>query len=748
VNEPLSLDGCSPEPLMAYLKALGVLRLVSEQKDAEARGFWDAGVFKLSTSLDREALVAFFHDEYRPTPIVAPWGGGSGFFGNDNRVAVDAIASSSSLRVTEFAAAIRAVRATLERLRITTKPADALKEELLREYRRTLPDRFVEWMDSALVVQASGQAFAPLLGTGGNDGRLDFTQNFMQRLTDLGLATGQLVPEADRLLRQALFALPTTGLLSAAVGQFDPGKAGGPNATTGLEGISLVNPWDFVLMLEGTLLLSGAVSRRMGVAHRDRAVFPFTVRAVSAGYGSGADTEEDESRGEIWLPLWAAPTTARELRLAFAEGRAEYNGRQSASGLDFARAVVSLGVDRGFTAFTRYGFLKRSGKAFVASALGSFPVREKRAADLLRELDSWLERFRRACAKDEVPGRFRVVRRRVEEAMLNLCRYANSDDTTDWLQALLAALGAAERELSVGGFAQKPVKGTTRPRVYPLFGLSGAWLPAADDGSPEFRLARGVAFLNAGTMGTGPIRRNLEPVEYNLKRRSWFWSDRCGHVVWGGRDLARNLGAVVVRRLMDSERNAEPILPFGSPFPVALSDVSAFLNGETDDEKLEDLLWGLSLIDRGQQWELSRSARHAELPRAYALTKLTLVPGRLRWQPAARGEVVLQLKRDGSDDPPSGVAVKPEPAIAARLRVGDVQGACDVAVRRLRASGFSPIGALHADGAHRHIHWASGGAAPERLLAALLFPIHDGAVNQLAGLVLRYPAAATLVEKE
>lgn len=729
---------------MGYLKALGVLRLVSEQIDIEASGYWMNGVFKLRTILDRDGLILFFLDNYKPTPIVAPWAGGSGFFGTDNRVAVDAIAKSSSPRLVHFASVIDSVRRVLIRLTITAKPTDDVKERLLREYRRTLPDAFVEWMDAVLVVQSSGQAFPPLLGTGGNDGRLDFTQNFMQRLNALGFAEGKLVPEAERLLRHSLFAEQTAGLLAAAVGQFDPGKAGGPNATTGLEGASLVNPWDFVLMLEGTLLLSGAVARRMGAAQRDRAVFPFTVRAVSAGYGSCADPEETESRGEVWLPLWGTPATAIELRATFSEGRAEYNGRQSKDGLDFARAVSSLGVDRGFSAFVRYGLLKRSGKAFVATPLGTFPVRMRRAVDLLRELDGWLDRFRRACGGDDVPTRFSLVRRNVESAIFNLCRYAQSDDSARWVQSLLATLGAAERELSVGGFAQKPAKGTSRPRVYPLYGLSSAWLDASNDGSAEFNLARSVAFLSAGKDGNGLVRRYLEPVEYNPRFRSWSWGERGGHVVWGSRNLARNLGEVVVRRLMDSEQDGASILPFGSSFPVTLQDVGAFLNGETDDDKLEDLLWGVSLIDPGQERELPSVSDTARLPRSYAIAKLTLLPGRLHWRSTPSGKAVLELNGIGDNEPTGGVAVRPEPAILTKFRAGDVKGACDLAVRRLLGSGFSPIGGFRADGSRRGIDWADGGATSSRLLAALLFPIPGFAVNQLAELVLRRPAAEQL----
>ncbi|MEO2088572.1 MAG: hypothetical protein ABGY75_03620 [Gemmataceae bacterium] len=46
--DPLRLEGCTPEPLMGYLKALGVLRLLSEQlPDAAVRGWWEAGTFCL-----------------------------------------------------------------------------------------------------------------------------------------------------------------------------------------------------------------------------------------------------------------------------------------------------------------------------------------------------------------------------------------------------------------------------------------------------------------------------------------------------------------------------------------------------------------------------------------------------------------------------------------------------------------------------------------------------------------------------
>src|SRR3972149_5271257 len=60
------LDGCAPTPLAHYLKALGILRLVAEQVDPQARGWWEGERFRLANS--------------RPTPLLAPWNGASGFF--------------------------------------------------------------------------------------------------------------------------------------------------------------------------------------------------------------------------------------------------------------------------------------------------------------------------------------------------------------------------------------------------------------------------------------------------------------------------------------------------------------------------------------------------------------------------------------------------------------------------------------------------------------------------------------------
>src|SRR6201999_1467617 len=136
---------------------------------------------------------------------------------------------------------------------------------------------------------------------------------------------------SERWLAAALFADTLAELRKSAIGQFHPGGVGGPNGVQGsFEADSRVNAWDFVLMIEGTLLFAGAVARRLGTNATSRAAFPFTVDSVAVGYGSAVVGEEttDGSRAELWLPLWSGPMSLGEVEHLFAEGRAQLSRRQ------------------------------------------------------------------------------------------------------------------------------------------------------------------------------------------------------------------------------------------------------------------------------------------------------------------------------------------------------------------------------------------------------------------------------------
>src|SRR5205809_2125585 len=84
---PLDLKGCRHDVLGFNLKAIGILRALSEcaapdDRDAEAEGWWDleTGQFQLRAAKfpTAEKLVGFFEQSYRPTPIFSPWNKGSG----------------------------------------------------------------------------------------------------------------------------------------------------------------------------------------------------------------------------------------------------------------------------------------------------------------------------------------------------------------------------------------------------------------------------------------------------------------------------------------------------------------------------------------------------------------------------------------------------------------------------------------------------------------------------------------------
>ena len=101
------LAGCKPTPLAHYLKALGVLRLVATQVDPTARGCFREDTFLLVSTLDAAALMAFFLEHYEPTPIIAPWNNGSGFYkGERKREAIDALRRSKAGRFARYREAI------------------------------------------------------------------------------------------------------------------------------------------------------------------------------------------------------------------------------------------------------------------------------------------------------------------------------------------------------------------------------------------------------------------------------------------------------------------------------------------------------------------------------------------------------------------------------------------------------------------------------------------------------------------
>lgn len=730
----LVLDGCRPEPILSYLKSLGVFRLLCEQRDPKARAAWRRGRFVLWTELDRSDLGEFLLEEYRPSPILAPWNSVSGFW--DIRPAASA---HRAVRAAEFAPdprmepvveTIQIARSVIEQeLGFDREAAKEHKEDVIQALRSRLPETAVRWLDAVAVVTEEGSTFPPLLGSGGNDGRLEFTAKYYQRLR-------QVIPFGNEdnsdspyereasvgWLTETLWAEDSgdhhTPLIGDTTGQFHPGAVGGPNATAAdYEGEALVNPWEYVLGLEGTLLLAASVARRSDRDARGEASVPFTTRGSTAtGYPSASSVEEfgdrggqPASRGELWLPLWERPATYREVAHLFSEGRAQIGRRQARSGREFAQAAVRLGVDRGITEFRRFSFIRRSGRNHLALPLGSLTVQHRPEVRLLDEVEPFIERLRRLRRGDGGPARYGRVLRRLDRAVFRFC----SQGGARTLQRVLRALGRAERALATAppGFREEHY-------LVPLQGLSTRWVEACDDGSPSYRLAAAAASL-WGQGEVGAVRTHLEPVVREGGR--YHWTDRTQSVSWGTGRLARNLAAVMERRVQDGLAANLDTLPLTGWMRVAPGHVGRFLRGEVEDDRIADLIWGLACVNWDGDAELrakgrDRSVVPSDLPRAYIICKLCFLGEPYR----TRGE--------------EEITVRPEPQILRLLRGGRLEEACRQAMRRLRADGLVPLG-TETPGRGDLPRFRLPDAQVRRLGGALLFPIRG--VGPMADLVLR-----------
>lgn len=641
------LEGCASRPLAAYLKALGILRLVGEQADANARGAWQNGAFLLSSSLDRQALCDFFMETWQPTPLVTPWNGGSGFYPGDNREGIDALAQSTNPRLAVYREVIARIRNWPELVAPPKekKQLDELrkrcKETFLQRCRAELPESCLPWLDATCILRTDKAVFAPLLGTGGNEGRLEYSSNFMRHVAKIFACP----PEESRAwLESALFGLPVNGLPKSAAGQFDPGHAGGCNQDTGPYRADVpVNPWDFLLLFEGTLLFAGSLTRRAPEDPND-VCFPFCVEGLAAGFASSSLT--DKGRGEIWMPLWSRTASLREVRRLLGEGRASLGRRQARNGLDFARAIASLGVDRGIDGFERYSFLERRGQSYVALPSGSLSVQYQPQVALLDPVARWVQQ---RCRQKEEPNSLTAARRRLAAAVFACIR---TPDAPRFV-AVSRALARMDALPGLPGLLAAPCTP-----------LSADWISACDDGGPEVRLAAALASLR-GSGKLGPFRAHLSPVAPDALYRWEETSDH--HVSWRGETL-EGLGKMFLRRLVLAQRYGED--PLRADLRMSPADLLPLLDGRLDVELLRDLLRAFSLVGRPQRLPEAWCAplRQARLPHAVALLKLLYTP----------------LPQDAGLD---RERLRPEQRILRLVQAGRLAEACALAAQRLRIAG-------------------------------------------------------------
>lgn len=752
MTEVLKLTGCTPEPLMNYLKTLGVFRLVAEQADPEAALSWTNGVATLHSRLDRDGLIEFFVNSYQPTPVMTPWNSASGFAPTKAtnkapkdkaaREAVNKLADPANPRLAKYATAIR----SLNEISRGDEDAKTWKWEFLARCRANLPDEVLPWLDTCLLLGENNVFPFPLLGSGGNDGVTDFSSLFMQRLCDVVLPDD--VALAQGWLESAIFADSLSPLKESTVGQFSPGRTGGANAAQGrFEASSLVNPWDFVLMIEGALLMAGAVSRRMGVSTAvGQASFPFFVDGIAEGSGSFSPKDardsgkEPPNAGELWLPIWSSSIGFDELKYLFAEGRVQFGRRQARNTVEFAVAANTLGINTGIDSFCRVGFLRRNGKQFLAAPLARVDVMANPKARLLEDanLIRWTDRLRNECResdgrRDKVPARYKTILRQIDRAMLEFAVRSDRSSDAKSLIAVMRSIGVAERTLATSGLTFCIDRKRKSIKISPIQNLNPDWIEQANDDSAEFRIAAALAGISGVKNVVGPLRVFMEEVE--VKGIWASWSPGSCSAVWSRRSLAANLASVFQRRQLEAfQRGSEEKgVPLSSTRPAALSDVIAFLNAETDDDKIDDLLWALIGINWSSD-ELSFRLPDAErydgaVPVEFGLARLLVKPLPLAMKDG-RWRIVDEAE-----------PTTPDPAVFYELasgRVDAVSNSVTRAARRHKSDGRIVTGYRTRLRSGRELTVLSP-IDPERLLAAMLIPLSNNDLSLIANSVLSFP---------
>lgn len=665
----IRLGGCAPTPLAHYLKALGILRIVSEQSDPSARGWWDGESFMLATKLDREELIEFILERYSPTPVFNPWGARSGFYPGSSekssREVLDIIEGSADQRFVAYREAIGSVRGAVLEVAGGTKPEDEpTKREFALALRREIRGTAAEWLDSVLAIfESSLKAYEQpaLFGTGGSEGSGSYSAAYMSAIREC------LIDRSwDHALNATLFGVfdEPRNRWGESFGQFLPTNHG--------------SPWDLLLAFEGGCEVRSSVVMRSGSSNDRWMSSPFFVAPVALGFPSSARLDEYvlnkgkelPGRGEQWFPLWRNPLKRSELSKLFSDGRSVTKRHAAKDGWSMARAAKSLGVQQGITSFVRTAYLQRNNLAtHFAVALDRVTVSQTKSSTsiCLDDVDSWVSRLRREARSKAAPARLVWIVRRLVESLFSVNDHPS--EPSRWQDLLLRLADVEGVQITGRGFAAGPV-----PPLRP------EWVSAADDGSVEFRLAIACAQQRGRFPRAHPdletMRRHWLPLDGSRYRTTGTGGEKRLRIssdqVMRGRSGIEDALAVVSRRIIEASQLGERRLPldgrraFASP-----PDLASFIDGEVDADRVLHLARALMAID-SRAWARSEILPHAtSAGRSPDDAWIAIRLASLAWPIGDRRLI--------------GV----DPAIVRRLAAGDADSAFRLARQRLRGAGIS-----------------------------------------------------------
>ena len=310
-----------------------------------------------------------------------------------------------------------------------------------------------------------------------------------------------------------------------------------------------------------------------------------------------------------------------------------------------------------FRSSSVYGFLMRSGKAYLATPIGRRFAAPAPATRLVADLDAngWLDQVRRVGRSKDATAAARNAIKRFEDALFGLVEPAAPQLR---IERALVALG------EVGGWLAVSRRG--REVVTPPPVVSRAWIRSADDGNAEFRVAAALAGLGllpiprqddsaAGTSHQGttatdgaaerqeglqtgsraapPMAAHLAPIDESRffagQRRAWSKDESPPSMVWGAGGLVSNMIAVLERRFVETAIRGLAGKPLAGATYARLADVAAFLSGDFDDRRCAELLAGMiwarpTELPTNKQGD--RYAPSSVAPFAYAAIKPIFTP--------------------------------------------------------------------------------------------------------------------------
>jgi CRISPR-associated protein Csx17 len=677
-------------------------------------------------------LTDFFLEKYIPTPIVSPWNGGSGFKYGETTI-TENILKSNCNRLEDYQKVIKKVKEfpyfnlmdkkpdwilneikpkaeskkdsmydkfkkfiddngvgpnndlgvivnnlgekekkEAEKLlkSIHKKIIKGRKSDIITMCRSSLPDNVVSWIDAAIAVDSAGDIItSDILGTGGNNGRMDFSANFMENI--LKLFTG---PKSSEILENALFNKITNSLKELKIGMYDPGLSGGTNQRNIMvkQEDFLFNFWSYILIMEGAMVWSGSVGKRYVTA---KSLFqsPFTVEFSAAGIASIHDSENENNqkqyKKELWAPIWEKHFSFVEIKEMFKEGRVIVGKSNARDGLQFAEAVKSMGVDRGISNFRRYAIMVRKGQSSIIVSQEYLNVDDKsKDLKMLSSVEAIYRKIHKIIHKlsgfENLPTSLKRVNFELESALYAYFLKQDESSPQD-IQAIIRIIGR-----SVPIFTKfNPTKEN------PYRNLSSELIKKGNDGSMEFKIALALSqipYFKSTILGVS------ESKDWEIKEnrnKSMWWT---GTTLY--EKMSNSLFDIILRDEMSKEENAinldlGKVIFNQNEINMIIGDEHN-LNG-LDQRKVEELFMGFLSSDYRDRDKLANLVNGNE---RYEGTNINL-----QWQ-----MIKLLFMSDPIIVNGENIKLFPKKSIVSLLKVGRIKDACSIAYSDLYAKGLYP----------------------------------------------------------